>query len=86
MTATCPPPHPHILSVATDGTLRCLWTDKLPLADLGRLTIERASTIEFDHAAQCWQVHINGTIHFSHPFRDQCLAWEHDHFNELLNA
>lgn len=76
--------HPHILSIANDGTLRCLWTDHLPLSDLGRLTIERASTIEFAHDLQCWQVDINGEIVFSHPSRDACLAWEHNHFNRLL--
>ena len=85
MTPKCPLPRQHILSVATDGTLRCLWNEDIPLAALGSLTVERASTIEFAHQAQCWQVIINGETAYSHPSRDACLAWEHQHFNALLD-
>jgi hypothetical protein len=84
MTPKCLLPRQHILSVATDGTLRCLWTDDLPLAEMGQIAIDRASTIEFAHEAQQWQVLINGEVAFSHPSRENCLAWEHRHFNDLL--
>lgn len=75
---------PQILSIAKDGTLRCLWTERLPLASFGTLTITRASSIEFDHAAQSWQVIIGGSVHYSHRSRDACLEWEHEHFNRQL--
>lgn len=85
MTPKCPLPRQHILSVATDGTLRCLWNEDIPLAAIGSLTVERASTIEFDHQAQCWQVVIDGEAAYSHPSREACLAWEHQHFNAQLS-
>lgn len=85
MTKKCPLPRQHILSVKTDGTLRCLWTDDLPLSAMGRLAIERASTIEFSHEAQRWQVVIDGEAAFSDPSREACLAWEHQHFNAQLS-
>ena len=37
-----------------DGTAQCLWTEALPLPELGRLQITRASNIEFNNATQQW--------------------------------
>ena len=37
-----------------DGTAQCLWTEALPLHELGRLEITRASNIEFNNATQQW--------------------------------
>jgi hypothetical protein len=73
------------LSVATDGTLRCLWNEDIPLAALGRLDVTRASTIEFSPEAQCWQVVINGATAYADASRDACLSWEHQHFNAQLS-
>ena len=76
----------HVLSVLPDGTINCLWTDSLPLAELGNLEIKRASTIEFSELMQMWEVCIDGTPVYSSPSRSACLEWEHEHFNnQLLN-
>jgi hypothetical protein len=73
--------------VLPDGTIKTLWTDALPLADLGPLAIERASSIEFWPIRQKWAVQIEGSIVFESTSRAECLAWEHDHFNnQLLNS
>jgi hypothetical protein len=44
------------ISFNPDGTAHCLWTEALPLHELGRLEITRASNIEFNNAAQQWEV------------------------------
>jgi len=70
---------PHIITIAPDGTVRCLWTDAIPLQALGRLTLQRASTIEFDSTAQRWEVRLTsnpGAVVFSHTSRETCLDWE----------
>ena len=36
----------------SDGTAQCLWTEALPLHELGRLQITRASNIEFNNSTQ----------------------------------
>jgi hypothetical protein len=73
------PMKPHIITIAPDGTVRCLWTDAIPLQALGRLTLQRASTIEFDSTAQRWEVRLAskpGDVAFSHASRETCLDWE----------
>ena len=44
------------ISFTSDGTAQCLWTEALPLHELGRLEITRASNIEFNNADQQWEV------------------------------
>ena len=41
--------------IARDGSLRCLYTEMIPLAELGRLAIRRASFVEPDLCGQ-WTV------------------------------
>ena len=44
------------LRVLSDGTVQGLYTEAIDLTAVGRLRIERASTIEFDNPAQLWRV------------------------------
>jgi hypothetical protein len=41
-----------ILVVASDGTIRCVYDEVLPLSALGKLAIERASHVEPDGSGQ----------------------------------
>ena len=69
----------HVITFAPDGTARCLWTEAVPLKELGALEVRRASTIEFNSATQQWEVRLNSnpeSIAFSDPSRDTCLEWE----------
>ncbi len=43
-----------IVRIAPDGTVRTLWSDVLPLREVGRVTMERASNVEWDEARQMW--------------------------------
>ena len=75
------------ITFAPDGTARCLWTEAVPLHQLGRLDIQRASTVEFEPSNQQWEVRLASdpeTVAFSHPSRDTCLDWERNTINALL--
>ena len=65
------------ISFNPDGTAHCLWTDAISLHDLGRLEITRASNIEFNNAAQKWEVRDRkGRVRFIAKSRSACLEWE----------
>ena len=67
------------ISFRPDGTALCLWTEALPLHELGRLEITRASTIEFNHATQPWEViDRKGRVRFIARSRAACLEWEQE--------
>lgn len=75
------------LSISPDGTVKCLWTDTIPLHELGPLCVKRASTIEFNERAQDWEVRLAADplfVAFSHQSRAECLAWEHQHVESTL--
>jgi hypothetical protein len=65
------------ISFTPDGTAQCLWTEALPLHELGRLEIHRASDIEFNNSTQQWEVKDRrGHIPFFSKSRSACLEWE----------
>jgi len=65
------------ISFKPDGTTQCLWTEVLPLHELGRLEITRASHIEFNNADQKREViDRKGSVRFIAKSRSACLEWE----------
>jgi hypothetical protein len=65
------------ISFKPDGTAQCLWTEALPLHELGRLEITRASDIEFNNSTQQWEVKDRrGGVRFFSKSRSSCLEWE----------
>ena len=80
-------PTPHVITFAPDGTARCLWTEAVPLRQLGQMDIQRASTVEFNGSKQTWEVRLASTpkaVAFSHPSREICLNWEKETINAQL--
>ena len=78
---------PHTITFALDGTASCLWTEALPLHELGRLEVQRASMVEFNGDTQLWEVRLvsdQNTLAFSNASREACLEWENHHFNRDL--
>ena len=68
-----------IISFTTDGRAQAVYTEALPLSDLGTLTAKRASNVEFNQQSQQWEVRFEmdpGTVAFSHASRAQCIKWE----------
>jgi len=75
--------NPVTFILTPDGIVRGLYTEAIDLAALGRLQIERASTLEFDNPAQVWRVFDRkGRGRFCSPSRQACLDWEAQHLAE----
>ena len=67
----------HTIIFSPDGTARCLWTEAVPLHELGRLEVSRASIIEFNNATQRWEIKDRkGKVRFFAMSRSSCLEWE----------
>ncbi len=69
----------HVITFAADGTALCLWTEAVPLQELGLLEIHRASEVEFNSSKQVWEVRLasnQDVVAFSHSSRAICLHWE----------
>jgi hypothetical protein len=65
------------ISFTPEGTAHCLWTEALPLHELGLLEVTRASNIEFNNATQQWEViDRKGKARFIAKSRSACLEWE----------
>jgi hypothetical protein len=62
-----------------NGTAHCLWTEALPLHELGRLEIHRASNIEFNNSTQHWELQdLKGKVRFFARSRSVCVEWEQE--------
>ncbi len=66
-----------ILTFNPNGTGSCLYTELIDLSSLGRLEIQRATTIEFNNQTQHWEVKDRrGKPLFFARHRQACLEWE----------
>lgn len=64
-----------------DGSVHGLYTEVIDLTCLGRLKVERATTITFDNRKQVWRVKDRtGLPLFTSPSRETCLEWEKQYF------
>lgn len=71
------------------GQGKCLFTEAVPLHEIGSLDVTRASTVEFSPRWQHWEVKIPGdpiTVLYADSSRDACINWEIEHFNAMLAA
>lgn len=76
---------PEIVFKIAGGTIESLWQESIPMGEIaegGRMDVTRASSIEW--SGGLWRVEIAGEVVFSHPSRNVCLEWEHDHINRQL--
>jgi hypothetical protein len=68
-----------VIQFAPDGTGSAVYTDALPLSDIGQLRMQRASTVEFNEASQEWEVRLASApevVAYTGPSREGCIAWE----------
>ena len=71
------------LTFTPDGVVQGLYTEVIELRQLGRLNVNRSTSIEFDNEKQVWRVRdTKGFPMFTAPSRQQCLDWEHMYFNQ----
>ncbi len=80
------------------GQATCLYSDMIPLQELGEMTVERVSEIDFNHETQLWEVWPVGrwrendkgesvarrTPLFMNKSRSVCIEWEKENYNLLL--
>jgi hypothetical protein len=73
------------MTIHSDGNITTLWTEAIPLQELGGLEICRASTIEFNATTQQWEVRFSKSteVVFRDPSRAKCIAWEVEELNRL---
>lgn len=82
----------QVVEFLPDGSAVCLYTDALPLADLGRLTMERASNVEWDETDQVWTATLENVLFGGvlviegreiarHADRGEVIKMEKDYFN-----
>lgn len=60
-----------IFNVSSDGTVEGLYTDKIDLHRLGRLSIYRISEIEYSYSEQGWVVYLEGLKKIAGPFKNR---------------
>ena len=66
-----------VLTFDPAGQGRCLYSEAIDLASIGRLEIRRASAIEFNNETQRWEVKDRqGRVRFFSISRRICLEWE----------
>lgn len=73
-----------VIQFDPEGTGHCLFTESIPLAELGELDVTRASVVEFSPRWQQWEVRPADdplSVLFSSPSRIECVSWEVEHFN-----
>lgn len=65
------------------GLCEGLYTEKIDLAVLGRITVKRATLIIFDNADKRWVVSdmLDNEL-FSDPSRRVCLEWERKYLEQ----
>lgn len=78
----------NTLTFTPTGEVVGLYTEVIPLTELGSLHIERWTLLEFNNSTEEWEVkrltrngQTDPTVLFSHPSRQACLHWEHGQFN-----
>jgi hypothetical protein len=67
------------ITFTTTGQAHCLYSELIPLPELGKLKVTRASKIEFSHSSQEWEVIIKRKKIFKNKSRSECLKWEEKH-------
>lgn len=73
------------LFIRPDGTIEGLHTDIVPLQELGRLNVTRATNVEFDCGRQEWIVTLpSGQETYANVRREEALKWEREYCESQL--
>ena len=75
----------HIV-ITPEGNIKTLWTDALPLTEMGKCEVERISHVEFSNLFQSWSVFDIWGMNLQSGFktREEALAWERRWANDRL--
>lgn len=68
-----------------DGRTKCLWTDEIDLHQIGKLSVERASSVEFNPTPQEWEIITpDGIVRGSHPSRAVAIEMEIEYLQKEM--
>lgn len=72
-----------VLIFTPDGLGTGLYTEAIRLERIGRLSLRRATRIEFDNRAGYWRVYLahGRKALFHSPSRQACLDWERQYLD-----
>ncbi len=70
------------ITFTPDGLGHALYTETIDLSLIGRLSVARATTIEYDNPTQYWRVKVAGQTLFNSPSRQACLDWERQYLQQ----
>lgn len=75
-----------VIDIGPGGQARCLYTDALPLSEIGSMEVRRASSIEYNNRTRMWEVVLasEDRVAFTHPSRAACVEWEIATINQGL--
>ena len=72
------------ITFTPDGTGHSLYTEAIDLGLIGKLSVTRATAIEFDNETQYWCVRDpTGIPMFNCPSRQECLEWERQYLDAM---
>jgi hypothetical protein len=67
----------RVIVIRPNGTVRTMWSDALPLREMGHVSAMRASSVEWDEEHQLWVARDNdGKIIAIDKDRDAAIAQE----------
>ena len=79
-------PSESVLRIEPTGDIKCLYSEMLDLADLGTVTVHRASLVEWDERLRAWTVTLPDGTFLGGPFtnRSEAVNFEIAYWNARL--
>ncbi len=70
-----------VVRITPSGTIETLYTDKLPLLDLGEPEIHRVTQVEFSNEEKVWVATeiATGKVIAKSPSREECIRKEREY-------
>lgn len=75
-----------VVRIDSDAVTRNVYVDEVPPSEIGKASIQRASTVEFNDDVGMWEVKFPGEgVSFRSKSRRVCLGWEVAEINRRLS-
>ena len=72
------------VSISKDGEVTCIYNEDIGLAEMGDLSINRLSDVEFNNDSRLWEVRHKGEVLSTHKTRQEGIDWEIKYFNDRI--
>lgn len=72
-----------VLDIDQTGDVHCLYTDRINLFDIGRVTnVRKASNVEFNESEQTWEIlSLEGEVLYKNKNREAAIEFEIEVFS-----